>query len=113
MMLFQFTLTDVLGLGLLIFGDIWGLYSFYLLVRRKDLRLTGLVILCTAIIGVSLVIYLSASTAVRQAYIDLDLRALFNTFGLVALAVLLAGIVAYSIYRIAMRLSTQQATPWR
>ncbi|MBZ0286770.1 MAG: hypothetical protein K8I30_04080, partial [Anaerolineae bacterium] len=67
-MIFQFSIHDIVGLGLLIYGGLWGLYGLRILTRDRQSRLTGVLIAGLAAVGIGTIIFLAASNQARQAY---------------------------------------------
>lgn len=104
-MIFEFSIHDILGLGLLIYGGLWGFYGLRTLVRDNQSRLSGLIIAGMGTAGIGAIAYLAASNQARLAYIDLDIRALFRTFLAVAFSVVFAGASAWVMYRVSRYLS--------
>ncbi|MEO8606879.1 MAG: PQQ-dependent sugar dehydrogenase [Chloroflexota bacterium] len=104
-MIFQFSAHQILGLGLLIYGGLWGLYGLYTFTRGRDSRLNGIIIAGMGAAGIGVIAYLAASNSARLAYIDLDIRTLFRTFLAVAASVFFASISAYIMFRISRYLA--------
>jgi putative membrane-bound dehydrogenase-like protein len=103
-MALNLALTDILGLCLMFFGAIWCLYGFYLYVIAKRDRKFGLLVGGVALICSLVFIFMTASTPQRRAYINLDMRGLFNAFVGFFLAVLVASTAFYIDFRVAKRL---------
>lgn len=102
---FSFSMHEILGLGLLLYGGVWGLYGLRTMARGSQSRLNGFVILGMGVAGIGAIIYLSASTSARLAYIDLDIRTLFKTFLAVAVSAIFAGGASYVMFSISRYLS--------
>lgn len=101
----EFGAVDIIGLSLFFFAGIWGLYALFLLARQPKARFAGLLIGLIAAAGLVLFIFLTASTPARRAYINVDVRGSIRSVLFNILAACLALIVAYIIYRVALRLA--------
>src|SRR6185503_20289612 len=109
-MIFQFSAHQILGLGLLLYGGLWGLYGLRIIVRDNDSRLSGVIIAVMGVAGIGAIAYLAASNSARLAYIDLDIRTLVRTFVAVAASVFFASSAAYVMYRVSRYLSGGKTT---
>lgn len=102
---FNLSIYDILGVSLLFFGGIWVLYGLYLIIRKPESRLGGVIITLISLVGLGAFVFLTASTNTRRAYINLDMRGLFSALVGFALAAALALGLALAIYWLANRLN--------
>ncbi len=100
-MSFSLKITDILGVAFLFFSFGWLLYGLYQVARVAGRRRGGIIIAAVALAGLAVFIIMAASTPARRAYIDIDLRGLFNAFIGFFLAFVLAATFSYLIYRLA------------
>jgi putative membrane-bound dehydrogenase-like protein len=101
---FHLDLASILGIAMPTFGLLWFLVGCYLLIRRKDLRLAGLLMIAGGIISGGIFAYL-AFAAGKRAVISLDLIKMASTFFGDVIAVASAGVIVFIIYRIGRRLA--------
>jgi putative membrane-bound dehydrogenase-like protein len=100
-MFFQFSVYDIVGLSILILAGVWGIYGAVLMRRAY---ISGLLIGLVIAVVLAIFVFLTASTSVRRAFINIDVRGIVGALLAVQFAVVIAGIIAILIYRVALRL---------
>jgi putative membrane-bound dehydrogenase-like protein len=96
---------NAIGLSLLFLGPVFALLGIYKIVQQTRAELiSGLILLVTTLAGVGTFIYLTASTPVRRAYINLPMRELATDMIQIVSGLILAVIVLVAILGLAQYL---------